>query len=91
VAALRECCAQRFAPTYGAWRAVVPELADKFLARGILEHGLARVRCDTCTHEYLIAFSCKARYFSPSCHATRLALGTLGTLGLEETYPLTTR
>ncbi|MGI9044777.1 MAG: hypothetical protein ACR2GK_11730 [Gemmatimonadaceae bacterium] len=28
---------ERFAPTYGAWRAVVPEVADKFLACGVLE------------------------------------------------------
>ena len=41
---------ERFAPTYGAWRAVVPEVADKFLACGVLEHGFARVRCDTCAH-----------------------------------------
>ncbi len=54
---------ERFAPTYGAWRAVVPEVADKFLACGVLEHGFARVRCDACAHEYLLAFSCKARYF----------------------------
>ena len=68
---------ERFAPTYGAWRAVVPEVADKFLACGVLEHGFARVRCDRCAHEYLLAFSCKARYFCPSCHAKRLALWTL--------------
>ncbi|MGH7612871.1 MAG: IS91 family transposase [Gemmatimonadales bacterium] len=73
---------ERFAPTYGAWRAVVPEVADKFLACGVLEHGFARVRCDACAHEYLLAFSCKARYFCPSCHAKRLALWTLW---LEET------
>ncbi|MGI9077882.1 MAG: IS91 family transposase [Gemmatimonadaceae bacterium] len=73
---------ERFAPTYGAWRAVVPQVADKFLACGVLEHGFARVRCDACAHEYLLAFSCKARYFCPSCHAKRLALWTLW---LEET------
>ena len=54
----------------------------KFLACGILEHGFARVCCDPCEHEYLLAFSCKARYFCPSCHAKRLALWTLW---LEET------
>ena len=35
------------------------------------------MRCDACAHEYLLAFSCKARYFCPSCHAKRLALWTL--------------
>jgi len=67
---------ERFAPAYGAWRAVVREVADKFLACGILDHGFARVRCDECAHEYLLAFSCKGRYFCPSCHAKRLALWT---------------
>ena len=68
---------ERFAPTYGAWRAVVRDVADQFLACGILDHGFARVRCATCAHEYLLAFSCKGRYFCPSCHAKRLALWTL--------------
>lgn len=29
--------------------------------------------CDACAHEYLLAFSCKCRYFCPSGHAKRLA------------------
>ncbi|MSO63446.1 MAG: hypothetical protein EXQ50_15400, partial [Acidobacteria bacterium] len=69
---------------YGDWRPVMREVAEKFLACGILAHGFARVRCEAagCGHEYLVAFSCKARYFCPSCHAKRLALWTLW---LEET------
>ena len=66
----------RFAREYGPWRPVVAQVADKFLACGVLEHGFARIRCDACTHEYLLAFSCKCRYFCPSCHAKRLALWT---------------
>ncbi len=65
------------------------ELAEKFLECGILDHGFARVRCDGCAHEYLLAFSCKGRYFCPSCHAKRLSLWTLwldGTL-LEKSVP----
>ncbi len=42
------------------------EVADKFLACGILEHGFARVLCDACAHEYLLAFSCKGR--APPVH-----------------------
>ena len=57
---------ERFAAVYGDWRPVVREVADKFLACGILEHGFARVRCDACAHDYLLALSCKARYFCPS-------------------------
>ena len=65
---------ERFAREYGPWRPVGGEVTDKFLACGILEHGFARIRCDACAHEYLLAFSCKCRYFCPSCHAKRLAI-----------------
>jgi hypothetical protein len=75
--ALRIVYDERFAATYGPWRAVMGEVAGKFLACGILDHGFARVRCGACGDEYLLAFSCKARYFCPSCHAKRLALWTL--------------
>ena len=67
---------ERFAPTYGPWRRH-PTVVDRFLACGLLEHGFARIRCDACAHEYLLAFSCKGRYFCPSCHAKRLARWTL--------------
>ena len=67
---------ERFAREYGPWRPVVGDVADKFLACGVLDHGFARIRCDACTHEYLLAFSCKCRYFCPSCHAKRLAIWT---------------
>ena len=40
----------RFAHTHGDWRPVVREVANKFLACGILDHGFARVRCDACAH-----------------------------------------
>jgi hypothetical protein len=64
---------ERFAPRFGPWRRVVDEVVEKFLACGILEHGFARVRCGGCAHDFLLAFSCKCRYFCPSCHAKRLA------------------
>ena len=67
---------ERFVREYGPWRPVVAQVADKFLACGVLEHGFARIRCDDCAHEYLLAFSCKCRYFCPSCHAKRLAIWT---------------
>ena len=34
----------RFAREYGPWRPVVAQVADRFLACGILEHGFARIR-----------------------------------------------
>jgi len=65
---------ERFTREYGPWRPVVAQVADKFLACAVLDHGFARIRCDACAHEYLLAFSCKCRYFCPSCHAKRLAI-----------------
>jgi transposase-like protein len=43
---------------------------------GDLRHGFARIRCENpdCRHEMLLAFSCRGRYFCPSCHAKRVAL-----------------
>ena len=46
---------------YGFLRPVIPEVVNKFLDCGDLERGFARVRCDHCKHEYLLAFSCKGR------------------------------
>lgn len=37
-------------------------------------HGFARIYCDACGHDYLLAFSCKMRYFCPSCHQKRVLL-----------------
>jgi hypothetical protein len=72
------CCRPPHSPhwylQYGDWRPVIREVAHKFLACGILDHGFARVQCDSCAHEYRLAFSCKSRYFCPSCHAKRLTL-----------------
>jgi hypothetical protein len=30
------------------------------------------VKCADCQHEYLLPFSCKRRYFCPSCHQKRV-------------------
>ncbi|MBT6586808.1 MAG: hypothetical protein HON77_21155, partial [Gammaproteobacteria bacterium] len=35
--------------------------------------GFLRVRCESCHHEKLVAFSCKRRGFCPSCGARRMA------------------
>ncbi|NJD38040.1 MAG: hypothetical protein FIA89_06910, partial [Geobacter sp.] len=31
----------------------------RYLDCGCLHNGFARVKCDDCGHEYLVAFSCK--------------------------------
>jgi len=65
---------QRFQPHFGFLRPIIPEVVDKFLDCGDLEQGFARVRCDHCAHEYLLAFSCKGRWFCPSCHQKKVQL-----------------
>ena len=62
---------------YGRWRHVIDEVVARFLECGVLEAGFARVRCDECKAEFLLAFSCNCRYFCPTCHAKRLALWCL--------------
>ena len=49
-------------------RAVEEKTFGRFLACGDPHHGFARIRCDACGHDYLLAYSCKTRYFCPSCH-----------------------
>jgi hypothetical protein len=57
---------------YGFWRTYVMTVIYKYLDCGDLHMGFARVRCENCGHEYLLAFSCKRRHFCPSCHQKRV-------------------
>ena len=59
---------EAYQPRYGVLRPIIPEVVHKFLECGNLERGFARIRCDHCEHEYLLAFSCKSRWFCPTCH-----------------------
>jgi len=45
---------------------------EAYLRCGVLAHGFARVRCDGCTFERLVPFSCKGRGFCPSCGCRRM-------------------
>ncbi len=49
---------ERFEASYGRWRGFVDAVVYAFLYCGGLEHGYARVFCDVCKSEYLLAFSC---------------------------------
>ncbi|WP_394698453.1 transposase zinc-binding domain-containing protein [uncultured Desulfobacter sp.] len=60
-----------YASRYGFWRTYVMTVIYKYLDCGDLHMGFARVRCESCGHEYLLAFSCKRRHFCPSCHQKR--------------------
>ena len=57
----------RFVP-----RHVVREF-ESFLKCGVLAHGFMRLKCDSCEHEKLVAFSCKRRGFCSSCGARRMS------------------
>ena len=56
----------------GLPRYVERELAA-YLRCGVLAHGFARVRCQACGDEIVVAFSCKSRGICPSCTARRMA------------------
>ena len=43
---------------------------EDYLACGRLENGFLRVRRESCSHERLVAFSCKRHGFCTSCGAT---------------------
>jgi hypothetical protein len=44
-----------------------------FLNCGILARGFLRLRCQSCGHDRLLAFSCKGRVWCPSCGGRRMA------------------
>jgi hypothetical protein len=77
---------ERFEATYGRWRGFVDEIVYAFTDCGDLSRGMARVYCDACRSEYLLAFSCSRRGFCPSCAAKRGAIfgAFLGEELLEE-------
>lgn len=57
----------------GPLRPIVERTVERFLECGIYHHGFAHIRCPDCYHEYLLAFSCKTRYFCPAGQAKRVA------------------
>jgi len=46
---------------------------ERYSECGILAHGFARVHCDNCQHDFLVAFSCKNRGVCPSCTTRHMA------------------
>ena len=62
--AFLEAYEERYQSRYGFLRPIIPEVVNKFLDCGDLERGFARVRCDECKHEYLLALICIPYYTS---------------------------
>ncbi len=66
----------RFERTFGPLRGIVTKTVERYLDCGLPENGFARVRCDACKNEYLVAFSCKQLWFlSFLFHQARHPLG----------------
>lgn len=63
---------ERYQRRYGFFRPYVKDVIYRYLDCGDLHLGFARVRCESCGHEYLLPFSCKRRHFCPSCHQKRV-------------------
>ena len=63
---------ERYQRRFGFWRPYVTDVIRRYLDCGDLHFGFARVKCEDCGHEYLLAFSCKRRHFCPSCHQKRV-------------------
>ncbi len=59
-----------------AWEDTVPAFVErdsrKYLECGIFARGFGRARCTRCGHDFLVAFSCRARAVCPSCNARRM-------------------
>jgi len=56
---------ERFEASHGYLRRCVEPAIHRHLDCGIFDHGVARVRCPDCRHEFLVAFSCKLRGLCP--------------------------
>ena len=72
---LKSCLAQaqeKSASGYGYPGFVEREFV-KFLDCGQLRCGFVRVKCNECTNEKLVAFSCKTRGVCPSCTARHMS------------------
>jgi hypothetical protein len=55
-------------------RALEGQVIERFIACGDPREGFARIYCDACRHEFLLAYSCKTRTFCRSCHQKRALL-----------------
>ncbi len=64
----RELMVQQETPLPG----YIQQEFEAYLKCGRLEYGFLRVRCESCHHEKLAAFSCKKRGFCHSCGARRM-------------------
>ena len=57
-----------YQPRLGPLRPVIPQVPTNSSTAATSNAASLASRCDHCRHEYLLAFSCKSRWFCPSCH-----------------------
>lgn len=57
-----------FQKKYGFYRPVISHVVRKYLECGDLHQGFARIKCPDCHHQFILAYSCRGRWFCPSCH-----------------------
>jgi hypothetical protein len=62
----------KYQKQHGFWRPVIHDVIYKYLDCGDLHEAFARVYCSSCRLEFLLPYSCKGRYFCPSCHQKRV-------------------
>jgi hypothetical protein len=67
-AEFRERYPEHYQPKQGPIRSVIEAGVHKFLDCRNLERRIVRIHCDSCGLDTLLAFSCKSRWFCPSCH-----------------------
>ena len=75
---VRENLATFYAAVESGWQdAPLPPFVrqelDGYLTCGSLNRGFAHIKCGSCGHSRLVAFSCKGRGFCPSCFGRRMA------------------
>ena len=75
-------------PDYEAIPHYIERDLRRFLECGILAYGFARVYCDHCGRDYLLAYSCKGRGICPSCNTKRM-VETAAHL-VDQLFPLVT-
>jgi ribosomal protein S27E len=65
---------RQYEKMYGYYRFIVEEVVGKYLKCGDPRCGFARIRCPDCANEYILSFSCRARWFCPACHKKKVLL-----------------
>jgi len=59
---------------YGFLKRVVEDVVNKYLDGGDFTKGFAHIYCENCKKSMLLPFSCKGRWFCPSCHEKKVLL-----------------